>query len=469
MTMIENNICLLSDSYKEWHHRAYLPNTEYLESYFEARNGARFNKTVLFGLQAIIKKHLVGQVVTKEKIDEAERLVNAHQGPVFNREGWEYILSKHDGQLPITIRAVAEGTPVDVNNAMMVVRNNDKECKWLTNYLESLLLHVWYPSTVATLSREIKFMLIDYMNKTSDDFSGLDFMLHDFGFRGVETCDAAMIGGAGHLLNFKGTDTVPALLIPINYYSASGPVGFSVAATEHSIMTARGREGEFEVVEHIFKETPSGILSLVIDSYDYENFINVCGTTFKDTIDKRDGRTVFRPDSGDPVTVTLRCLELIEKYWGSTKNSKGFRVLPPHVRVLWGDGIDYYGMRTILFSMLNNGWSAENIVFGCGGGLLQKVDRDTQRFAFKCSAQYYDGAWHDVYKEPKDLTKKSKRGRLALIEEDGKHVTVRLDELNGRKDLLKTVFENGRMVREYTWEEVVHNARLFTNKTEENA
>ena len=177
-------------------------------------------------------------------------------------------------------------------------------------------------------------------------------------------------------------------------------------------------------------------------------------------IDNRNGRTVFRPDSGDPVTVTLRCLELIEKYWGSTENEKGFKVLPNHVRVLWGDGIDYYGMRSVLFAMFNNLWSAENIVFGMGGGLLQKVNRDDQRFAFKSSAQFYDGSWHDVYKEPKDLTKKSKKGRLSLININNKFVTVREEKVGNAKDWLEPVFMNGELLKEIDFETVRKRATL---------
>ena len=267
MDFIENNICLLTDSYKEWHWKGYMPNTKKVYSYLEARNGAKFNKTVFFGLQMILKKYLVGKVVTKEKIDQAEKIIDAHLGKgVFNRAGWEYILEKYDGKLPILIKAVEEGTPVDVSNVMMTVENTDENTPWLTNYLESLLLHVWYSMTVCTLSREIKIMLKDYLDKTTFNTDGIDFMLHDFGFRGVSSTESAVMGGMAHLVNFKGTDTVPALIAPMNYYNAKEVPGYSVMATEHSIMTARMKEGEFDVVDHIFKNNNDGILSLVIDS-----------------------------------------------------------------------------------------------------------------------------------------------------------------------------------------------------------
>lgn len=460
--MNDFNICLLTDSYKLWHHKGYMPNTKHVYSYMESRTGAKFNKTVFFGLQYILKKYFEGVVVTEEKIKEAKELVDFHiDNTVFNEEGWRYILEKHGGKLPVKIKAVPEGTPVDVSNVMLTIENTDPEVPWLTNYLETLLLQVWYPSAVATLSREIKIMLADYLDKTAENKNGISFMLHDFGFRGTTSLEQASIGGAAHLINFLGTDTVPALLIPNKYYHNEGCAGYSVQATEHSIMTARGKEGEFAVLKHVFDTTPTGVLSLVIDSYDYENFLEQCGTTFKQTIDARDGRTVFRPDSGDPVTVTLRCLEILEKYWTPRTNSKGYKVLPDNIRILWGDGIDYDGIRAILFAMKNNRWSAENIVFGMGGGLLQKVNRDTQRSAFKCSAQMYDNTWHDVYKEPKDLTKRSKRGILALVKTaDDNFATVRANGIVPDKDQLQTVFLNGELTVDHKWEDIVKRAKI---------
>lgn len=476
-----DNLILLSDSYKYSHWKSYMPNTKYNYAYLEARNGAKFNKTVMYGLQYILKRYLVGKVITKEKIDFAEAIIDAHMGPgMFNRKGWDYILEKYDGYLPIKIKAVAEGTPVEVNNVMMTVENTDPNVPWLTNFLETILLQVWYPMTVCTLSREEKIMIKDYLTKTADNMNNLDFCIQDFGFRGATSVEAAMIGGSAHMVNFKGSDTVCALTLPMKYYNAElkdipliktvdfvakNMPAFSVSATEHSIMTARGEEGEWDVLENIFKNNPDGVLSLVIDSYNYERFIEVAGTRFKDTILNRNGVTVFRPDSGDPVGVSLRCLELLEKYFGvereiTTEYGK-FKLLNNKVRLLWGDGIDYYGMRDILFAMFNNLYSAANLAcFGQGGGLLQKVDRDVQRFAFKSSAQFYDGEWHDVYKKPKDITKASKRGRLALIKENGKFKTIREEELGDKTNYLEIVFENGKLLKEYTFEEVRKNAKV---------
>lgn len=476
-----DNLILLSDSYKYSHWKSYMPNTKYNYAYLEARNGAKFNKTVMYGLQYILKRYLVGKVITKEKIDFAEAVITAHMGPgMFNRKGWDYILEKYDGYLPVKITAVPEGTPVDVSNVMMTVENTDPNVPWLTNFLETILLQVWYPMTVCTLSREEKIMIKDYLKKTSDNLTGIDFMLQDFGFRGATSVEAAMIGGSAHMVNFKGSDTVCALTLPMKYYNAQlkdiplvkttefvakNMPAFSVSATEHSIMTSRGEDGEWDVLENIFKNNPTGVLSIVIDSYNYERFIEVAGTHFKDQILNRDGITVFRPDSGDPVGVSLRCLELLEKYFGvereiDTEYGK-FKLLNNKVRLLWGDGIDYYGMREILFAMFNNLYSAANLAcFGQGGGLLQKVDRDTQRICFKSSSQFYNGAWHDVYKKPKDISKISKRGILALIKENNRFKTIRKEELGNRKNYLEIVFENGKIVKEYDFETIRKNAKI---------
>ena len=184
--MIENNICLLTDSYKVTHHYFYPEGTEKIYSYLESRVGAEFNKTIFYGLQYILKKYLEGQVVSQEKIDEADRLIATHIGEgIFNRDGWQYILDEHDGYLPIEIKAVGEGTPVDVSNVLMTVENTDKKSFWLVNYLESLLLQVWYPSTVATLSAEVRKLSNFYLEVTGSLKDNLDFMLHDFGYRGA--------------------------------------------------------------------------------------------------------------------------------------------------------------------------------------------------------------------------------------------------------------------------------------------
>lgn len=454
-----NNICTMSDSYKMGHGDMYPAGTQKVYSYFESRSGAKFNETVFFGLQYILKKYLEGEVVTQEKIDKAEALVNAHIGPgVFNREGWEYILKEHNGKLPVEIKAVAEGTPVPVNNVLMTVVNTDDKCWWLTNYLETLLTHVWYSSTVATLSRETKKVLRNIALLTADSTDHIQFQLHDFGYRGVSSVESAGMGGAGHIINFLGTDTIAAMELAMDYYNETEVPAYSVKATEHSIMTSGGADKEVEIIKHLLDSNPTGILSLVIDSYDYKKFIEICGTTFKEQILNRDGKVVFRPDSGNPVDVSLEVVKLLDKYFGSTVNSKGFKVLNEKVGMLWGDGIDIDGISDIVSVFALSQYSSENIVFGMGGGLLQKVNRDTQRFAFKCSAQMQNGMWRDIWKDPIDSSKKSKRGRLMLMKNSKGYTTVPIG--TPCDNLLQTVFKDGVITKEYTFKEVRENAKL---------
>ncbi len=466
------NLILQTDSYKLNHWNQYPKDTQKVYSYFEARKGAEYPYTVFFGLQYLIKKYLVGRVVTQGDLDQAAQLALCHFGRtgVFNYEGWEHIVRHHDGHLPLRIKAVAEGTKVPVNNVMMTVENTCDKCFWLTNAVESLLTHVWYPSTVATLSHNTIQMIGGFLDETGDSRDGLPFMLHDFGYRGATSDEAAAIGGAGHLVNSLGTDTLPAMELAMKYYDADlTDLAFSVPATEHSVMTSLGRQGEFKIVDQLLEEYPEGILSVVADSYDIYNFVDELGTTFKERILARDGKFVVRPDSitvqdSTPEDLVGTLLHKLGDYFGTTQNDKGFYLLNPKIGLLWGDGIDPEGIAKILVRAKNEGFSAENLVFGMGGGLLQKINRDTQRFAFKCSAQMRNSEWFDVCKEPLDATKTSKQGRLALRyhKSVGYFDTVALRSDSGDDspfDLLQTVFENGMLVRNMSFAEVRENAK----------
>ena len=241
---MDKNILLLTDSYKVTHHKQYPPKTEKVYSYFESRGG-EFDSTVFFGLQYYLKEYLQGVVVTKEKIEEARKLVEQHLGKgLFNESGWNYILEKHGGKLPVSIKAVKEGSLVPTDNVLMTIENTDPNCYWLTNYLETLLVQVWYGTTVATLSNHVKQLILKYLDKTGD-MSLVNFKLHDFGFRGVSSVESSAIGGAAHLVNFLGTDTMSALSFIKEYYGMDC-AGFSIPASEHSTITSWGRENETE-------------------------------------------------------------------------------------------------------------------------------------------------------------------------------------------------------------------------------
>lgn len=472
---MRKNIVTMTDSYKLAHWQQYPPGTEVVYSYFEAREGAVFPETVFFGLQYLLKEYLAGEVVTKDRVDQAELLVEQHLGDrmLFNRVMWDHIIKDHGGRLPVEIKAVPEGTVVPINNVMMTVENTCLRCAPLTNHLETLLCHIWHACTVATLSREVKKMIRQYLRRTSDNLAGLDFMLHDFGYRGVSSNEAAAIGGLAHLVNFKGTDTVAALEAAQDYYHHQGAAAFSVPATEHSVMTAEGPDGECSVIGRLLEAYPKGILSVVADSFDYFGCVeNIIGGVYRNDILARDGIFVVRPDSGDPITTVIKTLDILASKFGNTVNSKGFKVLPPQIRVLWGDGLDLRKISEILDEMERFGWSAENMAtFGMGGGLLQKVNRDTQRFAFKCSAQRRNRQWHDIFKDPTDGSKKSKRGRLMLYKDaEGNYQTLDAKRaysatMSGTtkgdlQDELVTVFRNGEVILDWTLDQVRERASI---------
>lgn len=473
-----DNILLCADSYKATHHLQYPPNTTTVYSYFESRGG-KFPETLFFGLQYILKRWLVGPVVTYEKIAEAKDIFQAHfeQGEVFNEEGWKYIVKEHGGKLPIQIKAVPEGTLVPTKNVLFTVENTDPKCYWLTNYVETLLVQVWYPMTVATNSYHQKKVIADYLKQTADGFATLPFQLHDFGFRGVSSVESAGIGGMAHLVNFKGTDTVASLMTARRYYNCN-MAGFSVPAAEHSTITSWGKDGEKAAFKNMLDRIPEGTISVVSDSYDIYNACeNVWGKELKDCVIKRGenkGVLVIRPDSGKPEEVVVRVLDILGSKFGTEKNSKGFKKLPPYLRVIQGDGINLEKLTDVLKAMKKSEWSAENIVFGSGGALLQKLDRDTQKCAYKCSFAVVSGESVNVYKDPvTDHGKKSKKGRLSLVKDgSNKYVTKEecqvKTESNSKKspsketqqDLLVTVFKDGQLLKDYTLDEIRNLAEL---------
>jgi len=456
----DSSIIMLSDSYKLVHWNMSPPGTNNVYSYFESRGG-KFPATKFFGLQYFLKKYLEGAVVTQEQIDEGAEICKLHLGneKFFNREGWEYILKEHGGYLPISIKAVPEGMLIPVSNVLMTVVNTDPKCYWLTNYLETLLVQTWYPTTVCTLSYYMKEMITKYLEDTGDP-SLVNFKLHDFGFRGVSSVESAGIGGAAHLVNFMGTDTMEALMIARKYYNCP-MAGFSIPATEHSVICSWGRENEVEAMENVLNKFPEGLVACVSDSFNiYKACEVIWGKILKDKVLARNGTLVVRPDSGNPPEVVVKVLNILGEKLGYTTNSKGFKVLDPHVRVIQGDGCNYEMCNEVLNAMKTAGWSTDNIAFGMGGGLLQNLNRDTQRFAFKCSAVNINGEWKDVFKCPAtDLGKISKAGRLKLVPMENatggtSYQTVNeLANVHG-KDILVEVFRNGRVIKEYTFEEV---------------
>ncbi|MBP6748890.1 MAG: nicotinate phosphoribosyltransferase [Xanthomonadaceae bacterium] len=465
-TLSLDNLLLNTDSYKASHWLQYPSGTDATFFYVESRGGV-YDRTVFFGLQAILKQYL-SEPITHADIDEAKELYAAHGEP-FNEAGWRDIVDRLGGHLPVRIRAVPEGTVVPTHQALVTIESTDPQAYWVPSYLETMLLRLWYPVTVATISWHAKQTIRQFLERTSDDPAGqLPFKLHDFGARGVSSAESAAIGGCAHLVNFMGTDTVSGLLAAKAYYHAP-MAGFSIPAAEHSTITSWGREREVEAYRNMLKRfaKPGAIVAVVSDSYDiYHAIREHWGKTLKDEVIASGATVVIRPDSGDPVAVVHQCMELLDEAFGHTINGKGYKVLN-HVRVIQGDGINPTSLRAILERVTSAGYATDNIAFGMGGALLQQLNRDTQKFALKCSAARVDGRWIDVYKDPvTDKGKQSKRGRMTLLthREYGSFKTVPVppeaasladvEKPLGFDDAMTTVWENGRLLQDWTFEAI---------------
>lgn len=441
---VGENLILATDSYKYSHWKQYPPGTSYVRSYLEARGGI-YTKVLTFGALQPWLHTLFGRPVTWSMVEEADDLITKHMGPgIFNRKGWEHILHKHGGWLPLRVRAVPEGEYVPIQNAIVTVENTDPEVPWLTNYYETALYN-WYPYTIATLSNQCRKIIGDWLEKTGD-VSLLDFKLHDFGYRG--TTDPfvgwqAAIGGLAHLVNFQGTDTFQAVIAAKKYYGAT-MAGFSIPAAEHSTITSWGREGEVDAYRNMLEQYPTGLVAVVSDSYDIYNACeHLWGETLWNEVVARDGVLIIRPDSGNPVEVVRKCHEILGAKFGFTVNQKNFKVLHPKVRLIQGDGVDPQTIDMILGNMAVNGWSTDNIAFGMGGALLQKVNRDTMKFAFKCMSIVRDGVEVPVSKSPiTDPGKKSKSGNLTLYRADGHYYTAPVGSSKD-EDVLVTFYDTG--------------------------
>lgn len=452
------NFILNTDSYKYSHFAQYPPETAGISAYIESRRGGEYDDTLFFGLQMFLKEYL-SQPVTRAHIDEAEELVTAHGLP-FNRTGWETLVERHGGYLPLMIEALPEGMIVPAGTPMVQVRNTDPDFFWLPTFLEtSLLRAVWYPSTVATVSWHVRQMIAEALARTCDDPGPvLPFRLHDFGARGATSQEQAGLGGVAHLVSFLGTDTVAGLVAARKYYHEP-MAGFSIPAAEHSTMTSWGEEREAAAYENMIDQFDGEgkLVAVVSDSYDLFRAVQtIWGGQLKDKVKAMKGTLVVRPDSGDATRVPIDTIEMLGEIFGFSVNSKGYKVLAPCVRVIQGDGINPRTIRVLLEAMAERGWSAENLAFGMGAGLLQKVNRDTLRFAMKANArQDADGNWHGISKDPKtDPGKASKRYRQAVVTEDGAPVAVPLKDLADRDNLMRPVWENGELKVDWTFAEI---------------
>jgi len=448
------NLAIMTDSYKVSHYLQFPKDTKKLFYYGESRS--KEEEILFFGLQAIIKEYFM-EVPTLQQIEEAEDFWKRHGFPdIFNYEGWKRVSQM--GYLPIEIYAAPEGMVIPSGHILFSVVNTEEEFYWLPGWIETLLMQVWYPITVATNSFKARKIIMKYLQETADNLEGLPFKLHDFGYRGVSSYQSAMIGGMAHLVNFMGTDTTAGIEGAWKWYDPEGKKempAFSIPASEHSTITSWGRKHEKEAFENMLNNfaKPGRIMACVSDSYDIWRAVSeLWGEQLRQKIIESGATIVVRPDSGDPVETPIKVVELLDEKFGSKINSKGYKILN-HVRVIQGDGITINDMEKILYGLKLKGYSADNIAFGMGAGLLQKLNRDTYKFAFKCSARFDGQRWHPVYKQPVTAPwKKSKKGLLTLIKspENGFETVSTLDPnatgVLPKLKVLRPIFRNGKLL-----------------------
>ncbi|RLI45111.1 hypothetical protein DRO61_11185 [Candidatus Bathyarchaeota archaeon] len=480
---VKRGIGSRTDAYKFGGHWFMLPdNTEYLNSYFCSRPGAKYSFTKWEGLQGILKKYMCGQQVYEDELDELATLSENFLGDkcYFNRKGFEKMLKKHNGRIPVSIQSVKEGSRIPIGHVMMQVINTDPEFPWIVNYIETLLMHCWYASVIATKTA----LLTDFIGQAVEKSCDADpetraflkrVMFHCFGYRSATSEETAGVGGLAILSNTLGTDTMAAIWQGIDYYNAD-PTGkgiaLSVAATEHSIQTAEygeygPDEGDRRYLRRMLRDNPFGILSLVGDGNSIEKFVGLMKEPeFVDLIIKRAAqdngklnRVVVRPDSprfeNDTPIAQVEWIadELYNTYGGGT-NSYDLRTLNSAVGVIYGDGLSEFEIID-LYTGLMKRYDVTSFIVGQGGGAMQKANRDDQRSKIACSAQYRNGKWWDVYKDPLDKSKASLPGRLALIiNDDGEYETIREEALGDRENLLIEVFRDGEMLVEWSLDDL---------------
>jgi nicotinamide phosphoribosyltransferase len=459
------NTLLLCDAYKYTHWMQLPKGVTIMRAYIESRGTKliKIDYTRFFGLQGFIKDYLEGKVIEEWMIVEAKEILGEVFGTseYFNETGFRRLLEKHNGKLPLLIKSVREGKKVKLKNVLVTVENTDPEFPWLTQWVETMLLRaVWYPKAVCTISSAAKDLEKKYAEICGCALN--PFFLNDFGARGVSSHESAEIGGAAHLVNYLGTDTVEAVRWAKYCYGKTA-TGYSVFASEHSTTTIYGRAHELLAYTNFLTTAPTDkIVSIVIDSYDDENAVkNLLGGRLRNIINNRTAPTVFRPDSGNPVDKSLQVLTWLWDIFGGTVNDNGFKVLNNKVRVIYGDGININSLEEILKNLVNHNFSIENIVFGMGGKLLQGVDRDTFMDACKVCSATVDGEEVEIYKDPiGDTGKKSKRGKLKLVTIDGEYHTVKIEEFPELTDELVKVFLNGDALNLITFEDIRKNANI---------
>lgn len=463
------NPMLLKDGYKVGHFAQYPKGTELVFSNFTPRKSRLpgIDYAVLFGMKYFIENYLQGfcpknkNHITELHKDYCSRMLNY----LGINSDWPHIRELMElGHLPIAIYSLPELTKIPIGVPAFVIYNTDPKFYWVTNMLETIMSCIlWGGSTSATTASAFRDLLDRYAAETSDMPEFVDYQAHDFSFRGMFGLEAALLSGSAHLSYFKGTDSIPAICFNENYYGNSN--GASVAATEHSVMCADSKDNEFETYKRLLTDVyPTGIVSIVSDSYDFWKVIDEFLPELKDTIMNREGALIIRPDSGNPVDI-LCGLDfqvaydrpvaekgLIESLWdifGGTINSKGYKQLDPHIGAIYGDSINLSNCEEILKRLKAKGFASTNIVFGIGSYSYQYVTRDTLGWAMKATYVEINGEGHAIFKDPKtdDGTKKSHKGLLKVTKDaNGKyevHQNCNWEMFNAPDNELKLIYKDG--------------------------
>lgn len=471
-----SNPTLNCDGYKLGHRAQYPDGTEKVQSNWTPR-GSRVEgqeEVYFLGLQYFLQKELgewenffISDIDAVSAVYESR--VNGYLGP--NNVGTQHLRDLHDlGFIPLVFKAVPEGSCVPVGVPQMIVENTDERFGWLVNYFETILsATLWMPCTSATTASRLRRILDKWADHTGSPAEFVDWQGHDFSFRGMAGLESACMSGMGHLAFFTGTDTIPAIEFIETYYGRRLPkdyfIGGSVAATEHSVMCAGGESTELETFDRLLSTVyPTGILSVVSDSWDLWSVLTVILPELHAKIIAREGKLVIRPDSGDPVKIVCGdpdaeegspvykgVIQLLWETFGGTTNEKGFKVLDEHVGCIYGDSINDVRMEAICAGLAANGFASCNMVFGVGSYSYQFVTRDTYNFAMKATWVQINGEPHDIFKDPKtdSGTKKSAKGRLAVLEnEDGSlYLINQATPAEEAESVLTTVWEDGNFVR----------------------
>ena len=468
------NITLLTDAYKltHWLQRPYGIN--HLYSYGEPRVGGRYKKVCIIGMQPILIKYF-SQKVTKEDIEEGmeESLMTFGTDKYYPKEIWERVMRL--GYFPLRIKSVPEGTLIDEGNVAFTIESTQDWFAPMISHFEDMLMWNWYSSSVATRSFYIKKAIKPIFEATSDvpDLV-LPVAVNDFGFRGGTYSEGAIMGGIAHLVNFRGSDNMSASKAIKDFYGLKGRA-LSVWATEHSVATSWGKDDEIGYIKaQLERSAPEAITSIVTDSYDDINFLKqvVASEEIKKLIIEKTGRVVLRPDSNDPLRNVCSYSEILGSIFGYSLNNKGYKVINHNVGIIQGDGMTETSIPKLYEEYVRTGWSADNVVTGSGGGLLEEdLTRDTSRWAIKLSYGEKDGVPFNTQKAPKsDMTKASKCGKLKLHKthirgSKPSFTTLESSKMSkevffGYADSLETVFENGE-INKISFEQIIENANSY--------